>query len=101
MTGTAWSQLIGCRRRTAQIRSPTMRIRVAAEPVVYLRAVAEPAPPLDAAGIRTKRTNQDLHQRALAGAVLADQTNDLPRVQGQVHATQHPAPAADRQVPRR
>ncbi len=43
---------------------------------------------LDASGVGRMRTAEDLHQRALARAVLADQGQHLARAHIQVHAAQ-------------
>src|SRR5512133_779057 len=60
-----------------------------------LRAVAEPAEALDPAPVAAKQAHDDLHQRALARAVLADQADQLARANHQARAAKDveaPAP---------
>jgi hypothetical protein len=64
-------------------RSPSeqLEVLVAGEPLVedgVLRAVAELSAAGDGAAVGGEGADEDLHQRALAGAVLADEADDLP-----------------------
>jgi hypothetical protein len=62
-------------------------VLVAGQPGVhegFLRAVAQPTATADAAFVGAQRTDEDLHEGGLAGAVLADQADDLTWAQGQV-----------------
>jgi len=64
-----------------------------------LRAVAQPRGPLHRALVACEQPDDDLHQRALARPVLADEPDELARFDGQAGAAQDiHAPAAPRRA---
>src|SRR5207245_10116130 len=64
------------------------------KPGADLQQTADPPVKRDAAGGRLGDAREDLEERALAGAVAADQADDLAVVDGQVDAAQGPEFAA-------
>ena len=51
--------------------------------------IAEPTRALDRSGVVSHQADDDLHQHALAGAVLADQSDQLGRLDGEARAAEH------------
>src|SRR6266508_2702032 len=79
--------------------SEQVELLIAGQPPVhqgYLRAVAQPPVPDDCAGVGGQRSDQDLHQRGLARAVLPDQADHLPWPQREVGAAQDRVAPAQR-----